>query len=394
MHALNLSLVNWRNFSAKNISFDPKLTAIIGKNGSGKSNILEALAMLSGIRPSRVETDLDLVKFGKNEAKVRGSVASDGEVDELTVNLQITAGKRVRKSFYIGAFKKRLVDFVQVFSAVVFEPMDLDLVCGSPSLRRHHVDRFLSSVDTHYWRAVSAYAKVVARRNKVLLRIQEGKSKPLELGFWDSRLLDYAKFISRARQEFFDYLNFVSISGPVSGGAFAHGQFLSRDQRSVGGFRKAGLAPNLRIAPLRATSPRTGRNSEFGDLSWELKQSLVTEEKLRNNRERDIAAGYTLSGPHRDDFRFVLKGRDLEFFGSRGEQRMAVLALKLAELEYFKVKRGVRPVLALDDIFSELDWEHRETVLSVIGNQQTIITAAEKESIPKEIFRKAKVVEI
>ncbi len=131
-----------------------------------------------------------------------------------------------------------------------------------------------------------------------------------------------------------------------------------------------------------------------GNLSWVLKQSLVSEEKLKANRERDIAAGMTLSGPHRDDFRFVFGGRDLEFFGSRGEVRMAVLALKLAELEYFRVKRGVRPLLALDDIFSELDWEHRETVLSVVGNQQTIITAAEKESIPKEIFKKAKVVEI
>ncbi|EKD89888.1 MAG: DNA replication and repair protein recF, partial [uncultured bacterium] len=123
-------------------------------------------------------------------------------------------------------------------------------------------------------------------------------------------------------------------------------------------------------------------------------QRLLSEEKLKNNRERDIAAGITLSGPHRDDFRFVHKKRDLEFFGSRGQQRMAVLALKLAELEYHRVKRGQRPVLALDDIFSELDWEHRETVLAVIGNQQTIITAAEKESIPKEIFKKAKIVEI
>lgn len=349
MQINSIQLTNWRSFSSKKISFDPKLTAIVGKNGVGKSNILEAVAMLSGIRPSRVETDVDLIKFGQSDAKINGFVLPDGQVSELTINLQLVDNKRVGKSFYIGAFKKRLFDFVDIFSVVVFEPTDLDLVSGSPSLRRRHLDRFLSSLDSKYWRAVSAYNKIVARRNKVLVRIRDGKAKAMELGFWDARLLDYAKFISRVRLEFFEYLNFVE-----------HGETLGK----------------------------------IGDLGWELKQSLVSEEKLKNNRERDIAAGVTLSGPHRDDFKFIFRGKDLEFFGSRGEQRMAVLALKLAELEYHKVKRGERPVLALDDIFSELDWEHRETVLSVIGNQQTIITAAEKESIPKEIFKKAKILEI
>jgi len=349
MYIASLELTNWRNFSRYSLTFDKHLTAVVGKNGVGKSNALEAVALLSGIRPARVETDLDLVRFGQGDARVKGMVVSDGVESELVVNFQIVDGRRLGKSFYIGAYKKRLVDFVQVFSVVVFEPMDLDLVSGSPSLRRKHIDRYLSSIDTKYWRAVCAYVKIVTRRNRLLSRIQEDRAKPLELGFWDGRLVDYAKYISKVRLEFFEYLNFVE-----------HGETLGK----------------------------------IGDLTWELKQSLVTAEKILANRDRDIAAGVTLSGPHRDDFRFSYKGNDLEFFGSRGEQRMAVLALKLAELEYFKVKRGARPVLALDDIFSELDWEHREIVLSVIGNQQTIITAAEKESIPKEIFKKAKILEI
>ncbi len=348
MQINSLGLTNWRNFSIKKVVFAPDLTAIVGKNGAGKSNILEAVALISGIRPTRVDTELDLVKIGQADSKVEGEV-EDGDRHQLVVNFQVIDNRRIAKSFFEGAIKKRLVDFVEIFSVVVFDPTDLDLVSGSPSLRRHHLDRFLSSIDSRYWRAVSAYGKVVSRRNKVLMRIADGKSKPLELGFWDERILEHGNYISKARSEFFEYLNFVE-----------QGETLGK----------------------------------IGDLGWELKQSLVTEEKLIKNRERDIAAGITLSGPHRDDFRFKFKRRDLEFFGSRGEQRMAVLALKLAELEYFKVKRGTRPVLALDDIFSELDWEHRDTVLSVIGNQQTIITAAEKESIPKEIFKKAKIVEI
>ena len=353
MQIADISLTNWRNFSSKKIVFDSKLTAIVGKNGAGKSNLLEAVAFLSGIRPTKVETDLDLVRLGFESARISGRVFVDNDQKELAVNFLVD-GQKLAKSFYVDAFKKRLVDFVEVFSIVVFEPSDLDLVSGSPSLRRHHLDRFLSSLDSRYWRSVSAYGKIVTRRNRILVRIQEGKSKPLELGFWDDRLLSHGKYISRVRQEFFEYLNFLEPT-------FA---------KTVKG--KGGLV----------------------GLSWELKQSLISEEKLIANRERDIAAGITLSGPHRDDFRFKFKDRDLEFFGSRGEQRMAVLALKLAELEYLKVKRGERPVLALDDIFSELDWEHRDAVISVISNQQTIITAAEKESIPKEIFKKAKIVEL
>ena len=305
---------------------------------------MEALAFVSGIRPSRVETDFDLIKFGATDAKVEAKVINGEEPKTLTVNFAVN-GQRIGKTFFIDAFKKRLLDFVPIFSVVIFEPVDLDLVTGSPSLRRHHLDRFLAALDIDYWRNISAYAKVVTRRNRILQRIGEGMAKQNELNFWDQRLVEHGKYVSRGREEFFEFLNFVE-----------HGETVGK----------------------------------IGDLSWELKQSLVTEEKLRINRERDIAAGVTLSGPHRDDFRFIFKKRDLEFFGSRGEQRMSVLALKLAELEYYKIKRGARPVLALDDIFSELDWEHRETVLSVIGNQQTIITAAERESIPKKSLKRQK----
>jgi DNA replication and repair protein RecF len=319
---------------------------------------------------------LDLVFFGRDSAKVEGSVNVEGERGELVCNLQVVDG-RVGKSYFINSSKKRFTDFSEEFAIVVFAPVDMDLVSGSPSLRRRHLDVRLSSVDRDYGRSILAYGKLVTRRNKVLQRIWEGKSKPLELSFWDERLSEYGKYISKKREEFFEYLNFVNAT--------------------VGDGQNSG--PQIRHSRLdRESDPRIREDDsirrEFGDLSWELKQSTISVEKLLKNRERDIAAGITLSGPHRDDFRFRFRGRDLEFFGSRGEQRMAVLALKLAELEYYKMKKGYRPILALDDIFSELDWEHRDTVLSVIGNQQTIITAAEEESIPKEIFKKAKVIRL
>lgn len=340
----NLHLTNFRNFSSKSIVFDPKLAVIIGANGSGKSNILEAIGLLAATRLRRVDTDLDMVRFGRSEAKIEGSAEQNNEKVKLTINFQVIDERTLRKSYFIDAIKKRWVDFTDRLAIVEFAPSDLDLVAGSPSTRRHHMDSLLASLDRDYWRAITNYNKVVVRRNKVLQRIQEGKSKKGELTFWDGRLLEHGKFLTNARREFFEFINFV--------------------------------------------------NSGRGGYSWELKQSVLTEEKLERNRERDIAAGITLSGPHRDDFMFIFRKKSLEFFGSRGEQRMAVLALKLAELEYFASKKGSRPVLALDDIFSELDWEHREAVLGIIEKQQTIITAAEEESVPKELFRRAKVVKI
>lgn len=355
MEILNLTLQNSRNFSNLKVIFDESLSVIIGPNGAGKSNILEAVSLLSGIKSSRVETDLDLVKFGKSEAKVEAKVASHGEKAILTINFQVIDETYVKKAYLVDSIRKRLVDFIDYFSIVEFSPLDLDLVVGTPSLRRHHIDILLSSLDRDYWRAISSYNKVVVRRNKVLSRILEHAAKESELDFWDERLLEHGVGVAKKRQEFFEFLNFIE-----------------------------------------PTFSRVSKETEkwLADLKWQLRESLLSEEKLVRNRVRDIAAGVTLSGPHRDDFQFLHRGKNLEFFGSRGQQRMAVLALKLAELEYFAIKRGARPVLALDDIFSELDWEHREAVLDVVGKQQTIITAAERESLPKEIFKKAKVVEL
>ena len=355
MEILNLYLVNFRNFLTKRIEFSPKLTVIIGPNGSGKSNILEAIGLLSAIKSTRVQTDYDLVKFGKTEAKIEARLrqgfggqgkADTGELKNLTINFQVIDELYVKKAYFIDSVKKRLIDLSDFLSLVVFGPSDLDLVTGSPSIRRHHLDNELASIDRNYWRAISGYNKVLVRRNRVLQRISEGFSKPPELDFWDERLFAHAKFISQKRQEFFEFLNLPA-----------------------------------------------GRQVLW-DYSWQLNQSQITQDKLLKNRERDIAAGMTLSGPHRDDFQFVYRSRNLEFFGSRGEQRMAVLALKLAELEFYSVKRQTRPILALDDIFSELDWEHREAVLSVIGKQQTIITAAEKDSVPKKLLKNAKLISL
>src|SRR3989344_2386572 len=238
MAILSLALLNFRNFAAKKMTFGEDLTVIVGPNGSGKSNILEACGLLAGLRASRIETDLDLVKFGKSEAKVesqvstsssqifdseitkirgtrlRGASASQGEKKILTINLVVVDELHIKKAYFVDGIKKRLSDFVANFSIIIFSPPDLDLVSDSPQLRRHHLDSFLSSLDRNYHRSVSAYGKIVSRRNRILQRIAEGQSKPMELDFWDGRLLAHAKFISQKREEFFEFLNFIESALP------------------------------------------------------------------------------------------------------------------------------------------------------------------------------------
>ena len=373
MELLSLGLKNFRNFSQKKIDFDPKLTVIVGPNGSGKTNILEAVLLLSGVRSAKVETDLDLVKFAKSEAKIEGEAAEIGVKNKLTLNMQVFDERFVKKAYFVNSIKKRFADFASFASVVVFEPADLDLVAGTPSFRRHHLDSLLCQVDKDYWRNIGAYQKIIARRNKLLIRIMEGKAKKAELDFWDLRLLEHGAIVSKKRAEFFEFLNFVE------GG----NTYYSSSERS-----------ESRSSSSRQSSNNKMMKISMSGLSFVFKQSELSREKLLKNRDRDIAAGITLSGPHRDDFRFMHKKHDLAYFGSRGEQRMAVLSLKLAELEFVSLKIKSRPILALDDIFSELDWNHRRAVLSTVSKQQTIVTAAEVDSVPKQLLKKAKVIEL
>src|SRR3989344_6979624 len=206
MEILELHLSNFRNFSSKKFVFDRNLTVIIGPNGSGKSNILEAISVVCGQRPVHIESDLDLVKFGKSEAKIGSRVEGSGFSKVLIINFQVIDERVIRKSYLIDGLKKRYANFLEIISIIVFHPEDLDFVAGTPSLRRHHLDSLLSASDRDYWRNISSYGKVVTRRNRILNRIAEGKSKPLELNFWDQRLLEHGKYVSKKREEFINFL--------------------------------------------------------------------------------------------------------------------------------------------------------------------------------------------
>ncbi len=365
MNIVALSLNNFRNFSKLDLKFSPKITLIVGDNASGKTNILEAIFFLSCGKSFRTQMDKEMIRWGEELGRVKGEIVagfqgwtagaeclpSSDNLNERITNLEVilTTGlvqnKKVPlKKYLVNDVSRRLVDFAGHFKVVLFFPEDIQLVYGEPALRRNYLDSVLEQADKRYWRVARAYQKVVYQRNRLLEQINKNGVRRDQLDFWDDQLVKLGNFLTQKRNSFLDFLN---------------------DHRQ-----------------------------NENNLQWLYKPSRISAEKIKDCRGRDIAAMMTLSGPHRDDFQFLLSGHDLAAFGSRGEQRTAVLALKLGEIEYLTQIDNQRPILLLDDIFSELDEEHRRYVLQIIPKQQTIITTTDPELIEKSYLEKMKVIRI
>ena len=340
---IKIRLTDFRNFKDKLLSFSEEVTVIIGPNASGKTNILESLFVLSTGKSFRAKIEEEMVNYDKDIARVKGRITESTEKPTQSTDLEtvLTRGlidigkaapeKIARKRLSANGVSKRLIDFAGNFKVTLFGPWDLDLVTQSPSLRRKFLDTVLSQIDREYRRAALSYEKGLRQRNRLLLRIREGPpagGSRSQLLFWDKLLIKNGDYISVKREEFIEFVN-----------------------------------------------KREGLDDQHFEIVYD--KSAVSEARLEQYAEEEIAAATTLVGPHRDDFIFKLNRRDLSRYGSRGEQRMGVLWLKLAELAFIEEISGERPTLLLDDIFSELDHAHRKIVMKVAEKQQTIITTVD-----------------
>lgn len=316
-----IRLQNFRNIPDGVFDFSPKITVVVGLNASGKTNLLEAIFFISSGKSFKANIEKEIINEEKDFARVKGLLNED-------VKLEVILAREKHKKFLVNGVAKRLIDFAGNFKAVIFRPEDLDLVTSSPSLRRKFLDNVLSLVDREYHRSILSYEKGLRQRNKLLLKIREENLARSQLLFWDQLLIKNADIISAKREEFINFVN--------------------------------------EIKPF-----------ENKNLQLEFDKSVISEARLREYANEEVASGTTLVGPHRDDFIFKFNKHNLSSFGSRGEQRMGVLWLKLAELLFLEYKTGVKSTLLLDDIFSELDESHRKIVFEISQNQQTIITTAD-----------------
>lgn len=314
-------LTNFRNFKKKVLEFSEDITVIVGQNGVGKTNILESLFILSTGKSFKARVEEEMINYNEEFAKIEGR-AGDTKLDAvLTKN-------STHKKLLVNAIPRRLIDFAGNFKTVIFGPWDMDLVTESPSIRRGFMDNVLSQVDREYRRSLSSYEKGLRQRNKILWKIREEGISRTQLVFWDKLLIKNGDYISSERQKFIDYIN---------------------ETPSISDHK----------------------------LSLEYDKSIISEARLEQYKDAEVGSATTLVGPHRDDLVFKMDGRDMSAYASRGEQRMAVLWVKLAELTFIEEKTSEKPTLLLDDIFSELDHEHREVVIKASNNQQTIITTAD-----------------
>jgi DNA replication and repair protein RecF len=373
-----LTLTTFRNYLAKTIDFSSGTTVLLGPNAAGKTNILEAVYLLATGMSFRAQKIEEMVHWEAEVGHVVGEVAgypsaaktltasllaqvhdlkkpltrrddtldlksvssvssSDTETNELQVTLTrgMVQGKRVAKRrLIVNGVPRRQVDFVGNLKAVVFLPQDLELISGSPAKRRNYLDQVLLQVDSEYSRALFAYENALKRRNKLLDAIREGNAPHASLAFWDMSLLKNGMLLTQKREVYIEAIN------------------------------EQARAQNAWQEMLQLT----------------YLPSRLSPERLSKYAQTELAAGHTLIGPHKDDIALIKQeslqvNRDLATFGSRGEQRMGVLWLKLQQLTYMKHVLGESPLLLLDDIFSELDQDHDELVKKTLSSQQTIVTA-------------------
>lgn len=338
MRLERLELENFRSYKKKTIKF-AQLTVLLGPNGAGKTNVLEAIQLLSTGNSVRAGVTEEMISWEAELGKVTGIVEVRGGMQALTVVLTpgVYLGKRTSKRRYLvdGAARTK-ARFVGRLVSVLFRPEDLRLVEGSPGRRRQFLDEVLIQASGRYGRALTAYEKALRRRNKLLDLLREGKARREQFSYWDQTIVKNGQIVSQEREEFLSYLE--------------------------------------------------GVETAFGRYRMEYDASRISEARLKQYEKEETVAGYTLVGPHKDDFVMHQKNgreKNLMVYGSRGEQRLGVLFLKLASMKYLEERLKLRPILLLDDIFSELDTEHRAEVMKMVDEHQTVITTAEEEAVKK-----------
>lgn len=371
----HLELEQFRVYESLRLEIPPAGLRIVGANGSGKSSLLESIELLSTTRPRRGANDGDLIAHGSGielgvppYARVDARVIRADSVVEIEAFIQRRENRTgTKKTLKVAGRPRRAGDVVGLVPTVTFAPDDLDLVLGSPSVRRRFLDIMLSQTDRRYLGHLSRYARILAQRNSLLK--SPGVSMPAiddQFSYWDEQLVALGAYIIAARSRVVGLLNdlagrqFHALS-PASGDlGITYASTLSATESWWQGL--AGDGRDLLDGAQRVGS--------------------LFESQLRRSRHSDLARGATLVGPHRDDLELTLDGRTIARFGSRGQQRLAVMAIKLAELTQAEQTLGHRPVLLLDDILSELDPHHREALLSAVaGGGQAFITTTEAEMV-------------
>jgi DNA replication and repair protein RecF len=376
MYLNRLVLDEFRTYKHLDLEIPPSGMRIVGRNASGKTSVLEALVMLSTTRSSRASADRDVVRWESGSeygvspySRLQGTVTSQVGTQEVGISLELDpeGSSVVRKQFLLSGDPVRAHDLIGVLKTVLFSPEDVLLVSGSPSERRRQIDILISQIDRSYLSALSRYMRVLPQRNQLLKRFSRERRSArdipaiTEISFWDEELISSGALVMAAR-----WLAAARIAEMVT----ARSKVLVSDAA-------IGFAYNPRLDLAGIPS---------GDISQDELQQHVAglfHDAIEEARFDEFRRGMTLVGPHRDDFTFLIEGRSLASFGSRGQQRLGVVAYRLAEIDMLEQRSGERPVLLLDDVLSELDVVHRDMLIEEIVRCgcQLMLTSTEEEML-------------
>lgn len=380
MYLEHLTLANFRNYSSLDMNMTPGLLVLHGDNAHGKSNLLEAIHLLATTKPLRAGSDRELVRWEaldgplavtrlvgevrRQPEKIKLEMALGWESKEsnsTSEQLSYTSTSPLRKQIKINGVLRRTAEAVGQLNVVIFSSQDVEMISGPPTWRRRYMDITNSQVDRAYFRSLQKYTRILSQRNHLLRLIREGSSNREELTVWNEQLIEEGSYIHCQRRKTICELDRLSqvIYSEVSGGS---------------GSMQLNYLPNF-----------YGENDAGPERVKELFQA-----RLEENIVREVAQGVTVTGPHRDDLQFLVNGKDMGLYGSRGQQRTIAASIKLAEANFLVGVTGEDPVLLLDDILSELDASHRHQVLeSVRANEQTFLTTTDLDRIHPEFLPNA-----
>lgn len=340
----SLKLKNFRNFVTRELSFHPQSTLIVGENGRGKTNILEAICLFSTGKPIHSSLLSECIRFGEEAMHLALDLEIDHEPQELSFTvLAKTQTNHAHTKYTQNGVHRQKSSVVGVVKTITFFPQDMEIIIGGPAKKRDFLDSTLLQVSDEYRHALSEYERALKHRNKLIAMLKEGNAKRSDFFIWDALLIRHADTLVRERARFIHFINdFVPFP----------------------------IQANIVYVP-----------------------SLMTQERLYEHAVAEVGAGRTLIGPHKDTFHIHMhltrsnQLEDVGTFGSRGQQRMAVLWLKIASLAFLEEETNCSALLLLDDIFSELDQANRELLFSFFGNHQFIMTSAEPIAALPSLFQ-------
>ena len=370
MRVARLLLEDFRSYARTERVLSPGVTALVGRNGAGKTNVLEAIHLIARGDSPRARDDAELVRWGANAGRVSARV--ERVDDARTVDVVLFAppeGERRRpRRYLLDGAGKRADEAIGELAVVSFFPEDVQLLAEAPSARRRYLDAMVGQVQRQHRSELREYQRVLEQRNSLLRAFRaDGRPSPaqpqsMELTFWDSELIRLAASISLRRLD----------------------------------------AVRDLVAPFRAAATRfSGADSLSLAYAAQVEGDTVADRAegyralLEQKRERELWQGTTLVGPHREDLAVSAMGRSLPTFASRGEQRSAVLSLKLAEAAWIHGRVGELPVFLLDDVLSELDPERRNALVEALPDgAQTLLTAAFEAGVPTQLADRAEILRV